>query len=93
MSGGGEIIVWPGKPGFLKTVKCLKRGTRNMGVCSVTYMRTADGRKSPKNVWGNEALKVVIKRRRTLGSNCWELKMKLQKEDVWNVIEKRREKI
>ena len=34
----------------------------------------------------------MIKRRKTLGSKCWELKMKLQKKDVWKLIEKRKDK-
>ena len=29
------------------------------------------------------------KRRKTLGSKCWKLEMKLQKKDVWKFIEKR----
>ena len=29
---------------------------------------------------------------RTLGSKCWELEMKLQKKDVWKLIEKRKDR-
>ena len=37
--------------------------------------------------------KLRLKERRILGSNFWELEMKLQKKEVWKLIEKRRERL
>ena len=43
-------------------------------------------------MWWDDEVKAAGERK-MLGSKCYELEMKLQKEDVWKHIEKRRKRL
>ena len=42
---------------------------------------------NPKSVWWNDQVKAAVKRKELLGGKCWEPEMKMQKNDVWRLIE------